>query len=507
MRNRTGPCIFGAFRTLHARLVAAGLRPEIHCLDNECSTALKHFLTEVDINFQLVPPGLHCRNAAERAICTFKNHFIAGICSVDKNFPLHLLWDKLLPQAELTLNLRRDSRLNPKLSAFAQLRGLFDFNRTTLAPPGIRVLVHVKPNKRTTWSPHGADGWYTGPALDSYRCYTVWVWETRATRLCDTLSWFLTKTTMPLASSTDLIQLASRTSCELPRPLPRFALGASHGQSPRCPAPVHPSPHVACGGGTAPAARPHNVFPVASAPPAPNTRLRVEPAARTLTTADPPLRVASTPTLPRSLVPPLSPVPLTQRRVHCAPLPSATRDATFCNSTGARGQHRHRAQCTARTTLKPLAAAKTIHSNKLHSPPPVRACPSHHQWTRANTPLRHVAAAARSHLLKDAQSPSAPWHHSCAPPLQQHAFHGNTFNPDAGKIAEYRELRQCSEGPLWQGSNADEIGRLFPGIVNPRFSASSPLFAPKRPTPAMCAGLLAATKLTIPTMSAPSPPT
>jgi hypothetical protein len=129
---------------------------------------LKAFLRDENIDFQLVPPGLHRRNAAERAIRTFKNHFIAGLSSVDKNFPLHL-WDKLLPQAEITLNLLRGSRINPRLSAFAQLHGPFDFNRTPIAPPGIHVLVHIKPAERTTWSPHGADGWYTGPALDSYR--------------------------------------------------------------------------------------------------------------------------------------------------------------------------------------------------------------------------------------------------------------------------------------------------------------------------------------------------
>ena len=48
---------------------------------------------------------------------------------------------------------------------------------------------------------------YTGPALESYRCYTVWLWDTtRATRICDTLAWFPTKIAMmPLASSNDLI--------------------------------------------------------------------------------------------------------------------------------------------------------------------------------------------------------------------------------------------------------------------------------------------------------------
>jgi hypothetical protein len=36
--------------------------------------ALKAFLTKEKIDYQLVPPGLHRRNAAERAIRTFKNH-------------------------------------------------------------------------------------------------------------------------------------------------------------------------------------------------------------------------------------------------------------------------------------------------------------------------------------------------------------------------------------------------------------------------------------------------
>ena len=166
MRSRTGPCILAAFQVIHVRLVTAGLRPMLQRLDNECSAALKTFLRDEQIDYQLVPPGIHRRNAAERAIRTFKNHFIAGLCSVDKNFPLRL-WDKLLPQAELTLNLLRGSRINPKLSAFAQVNGFYNFNRTPLAPPGIRVLIHIKPNERTTWSPHGADGWYTGPALES----------------------------------------------------------------------------------------------------------------------------------------------------------------------------------------------------------------------------------------------------------------------------------------------------------------------------------------------------
>jgi hypothetical protein len=71
--------------------------------------------------------------------------------------------------------------------------GNFDYNRTPIAPPGVRVIVHEKPDKRSTWAPHGVDGWYVGPALESYRCYTIWIEETRAIRVCDTLSWLPTR--------------------------------------------------------------------------------------------------------------------------------------------------------------------------------------------------------------------------------------------------------------------------------------------------------------------------
>jgi len=41
-----------------------------------------------EVEYQLVPPHVHRCNAAERAIRTFKNHFIAGLCSLDNAFSL-----------------------------------------------------------------------------------------------------------------------------------------------------------------------------------------------------------------------------------------------------------------------------------------------------------------------------------------------------------------------------------------------------------------------------------
>jgi hypothetical protein len=43
-------------------------------------------------------------------------------------------------------------------------------------------------------------------------------------------------------------------------------------------------------------------------------------------------------------------------------------------------------------------------------------------------------------------------------------MHGTAVNPNTGGIAEYKELSTCSDGNLWQASNADEIGRMFQGL-------------------------------------------
>jgi hypothetical protein len=77
------------------------------------------------MTYQLVPPHYHRRNAAERAIRTFKEHFGAGLASMDPDIPMHM-WDRMLPHAEMSLNLLRTSRLHPQLSAAAHLHGLVD---------------------------------------------------------------------------------------------------------------------------------------------------------------------------------------------------------------------------------------------------------------------------------------------------------------------------------------------------------------------------------------------
>jgi hypothetical protein len=141
MKNRGDKDMIRAFDLLIQSLIIHGLKPRMQHLYNEASLALRNHLTKQGIDYHLAPPHIHRRNNAERAIQTFKNHLISGLCSVDSNFPLKL-WDKLLPQATITLNLLRKSIIKPRISAYAQLNGRFDFNRVPLAPPGTRVIAH-----------------------------------------------------------------------------------------------------------------------------------------------------------------------------------------------------------------------------------------------------------------------------------------------------------------------------------------------------------------------------
>jgi len=208
MPSRSALQIVKAYDKIQSLLSSRGITPYLHILDNEVSTLLKSYITQHGIQYQIVSPNQHRANAAERAIRTFKNHFIPTLCSCDPTFPLHL-WDRLIDQAIITLNLMRTSTINNRLSAYAQLHGPFNFTATPLGPPGTKVIIHDKPGQRGTWAPHGTIGWYIGPAMDHYRNFRVYVPSTNSIRRADSLAWFSTSVTMPTASSTDIAMAAA----------------------------------------------------------------------------------------------------------------------------------------------------------------------------------------------------------------------------------------------------------------------------------------------------------
>ena len=80
--------------------------------------------------------------------------FFSCLSGTENIFPMHL-WDRLLYQAHIMFNILNPSRCNPNISAHAMIEGNFDFNKTTLAPPGTNFIVHKN-------SIEGAHGVRTG---------------------------------------------------------------------------------------------------------------------------------------------------------------------------------------------------------------------------------------------------------------------------------------------------------------------------------------------------------
>jgi hypothetical protein len=72
MKSRSASEWVKAYDTIHQELTVKGFKPKLQTLNNEASAAFKHFFTANDVEYQLVPPRCHRRNAVERAIRTFK---------------------------------------------------------------------------------------------------------------------------------------------------------------------------------------------------------------------------------------------------------------------------------------------------------------------------------------------------------------------------------------------------------------------------------------------------
>jgi hypothetical protein len=127
MPSRNGASYAQAFKDTLAHYHNHGHFPELQRADNETSRQLERFLRKQGIQLSFVPPSNHRANAAERSIRDVKNHMIATFATADPAFPLSL-WDELLQQVEITINLLRPARNNPHMSAYEAFYGrTYDF--------------------------------------------------------------------------------------------------------------------------------------------------------------------------------------------------------------------------------------------------------------------------------------------------------------------------------------------------------------------------------------------
>jgi hypothetical protein len=175
-------------------------------MDNQCTKQIKKFLTDNVCERMLVEPHNHRINAVERAIQTFKDHFISALTTTDSEFPLQL-WDKLTSQVETTLNnLMQASRINPRILAYEAIWGPYDWNHFPLAPPGCKAIIYKSPATRGLWGSRGTDAWYLSPSLDHCRCNHYFIPETRAYRISGLSELFPQHCQVPFLSTNDHLQ-------------------------------------------------------------------------------------------------------------------------------------------------------------------------------------------------------------------------------------------------------------------------------------------------------------
>ena len=80
MKSNKGAASTDAYESIYAILTDTGITPILQYLDNETSKELITTIKKNNLKYQLAAPHDHQLNLAERAVTTFKNHFIAVNC-------------------------------------------------------------------------------------------------------------------------------------------------------------------------------------------------------------------------------------------------------------------------------------------------------------------------------------------------------------------------------------------------------------------------------------------
>ena len=99
----------------------------------------------------------------------FQRKFLSVLAGVDHDFT-KFMWDNLLVQTELTLNLLLQSTLNPRISAWGYFNVIFDYAANPLDTIGCKIIIHTTSNNSKSWDQQGRKGFIVGPALHQYRC-------------------------------------------------------------------------------------------------------------------------------------------------------------------------------------------------------------------------------------------------------------------------------------------------------------------------------------------------
>ena len=159
------------------------------------------------MEFQLSPPGNHRALPSEQAIQTWKNHLTSVLYGVDDCFPANQ-WDQIVEPSTKILNMLWASRINPNLSAYPQVWGNFDYNKTHLAPLGYQAIIYKDLDTCCSQLQHRNISYFIGPCEHHYQQYKIYIPETWGEQTGDTVVFFPQHVQMPKTSSQDQLAAA-----------------------------------------------------------------------------------------------------------------------------------------------------------------------------------------------------------------------------------------------------------------------------------------------------------
>ena len=124
----------------------------------------------------------------------------------------NFLWDQLLEQAELTLNLMRKSKADPiKLSQEYLHGSTFNYDTTPIGPLGIPVIIHNKPIRRKSWDYIRRNSFSAGVSLNHYYCQQAIDAKMKAVLITDTIEFHHHYLTQPSLTPQDRLIHALQT--------------------------------------------------------------------------------------------------------------------------------------------------------------------------------------------------------------------------------------------------------------------------------------------------------
>jgi hypothetical protein len=284
--------------------------------------------------------------------------------------------------------------------------------------------------------------------------------------IIDTLTWFPSKVKLPDSSSTDIILSCLQDILHaLSKPLPKSPLAPRTGTQTQA---LHDL--IALLGSVSPTTPAPLVTPPTAAVPSTktNTHLRVRfMPTQPVQASDQSLRVATpntvptptlipddaSPTVPGLMIDEFLEEQYDAEHSHISPIPFGFEGCI--------------PQQPPSSSLRVLSTAATEPDTPAtEQPAPSPPTPSRNQRPRR----RNRKPARRSRRIQQSShafstGPTTATSKLFTDSFTSHfAMHGTAVNPDTGGIAEYKELSTCSDGTLWQASNADKIGRMFQGL-------------------------------------------